>query len=80
MSVACEWIKWIKKDRKLFDKTQQKMVAALFYQFNVIDYYNHFKGNVDTADQLKGSYLFDHWMRKRKWWWSMYCYLNGLHV
>ena len=37
MSVACEEIKLIKKDRKLVDKTQQKMVAAPFYQVNVID-------------------------------------------
>ena len=29
--VACEEIKWLKKDRKLFDKTQHKMVAPSFY-------------------------------------------------
>ena len=31
MSVAFEEINFLKKDRKLFDKTQQKMVAAPFY-------------------------------------------------
>ena len=31
MSVDLEEIKWLKKDRELFDKTQQKMVAAPFY-------------------------------------------------
>ena len=31
MSVACEEITWLKKDHKLFDKMQQKMVAAPFY-------------------------------------------------
>ena len=31
ISVAREEIKWLKKDRKLFDKTQQMMVAAPFY-------------------------------------------------
>ena len=32
--------------------------------------------NIDIADQVRGSYRFDHWMRKRKWWWSMFfcCY------
>ena len=68
MSVACEEIKWLKKDRKLFDKTQQKMIAAPFYWVNVIDDYNHFIVNVDIADQLRGSYRFDHRMRKSKLW------------
>ena len=72
MSVSRQEIKWLNKDRKIFDKTQQKMVAALFYQVNVIDCYNHFMGNVDITDQLRGSYRFDHCMRKRKLWWSMF--------
>ena len=71
MSVACEEIKWLNKDLKLVDKTQHTMVAAPFYRVNVIDDYNQFMGNVDIADQLRGSYRFDHWMLKRKWWWSM---------
>ena len=62
INVSCEDKKWIKKDRKLFDKTQQNMVAAPFYRINVLDYYNHFMGNVDITDQLRGSYRFDHWM------------------
>ena len=70
--VACEGIKWIKKDCKLFYETQQKMVAAPFYLVNVIDDYNHFMGNIDITDQMRGSYYFDHWMLKRKWWWSMF--------
>ena len=72
MSVACEEITWLKKDHKLFDKMQQKMVAAPFYLVNVIDDYNHFMGNVDITDQMRGSYCFDHWMLKMKWWWSMF--------
>ena len=71
MIVSCEEIKWIKKDCKLFDKTQQKMVSAPFHRVNIIDDYNHFIGNVDIADQLRGFYRFDHWM-KRKWWWNMF--------
>ena len=71
MSVACEKIKCLKKDRKLFDKTQQNMVATPFYWVNVINDYNHFMGNVDIADYMRGSYRFDHWMQKRRWWWSI---------
>ena len=27
--------------------------------------------NVDISDQLRVIYWWDHWMRKRKWWWSI---------
>ena len=27
-------------------------------------------GDVDVADQLRNNYWFDHWLIKRKWWWS----------
>ena len=79
-----EEIKWLKKERKLFDKTEQKIVAAPFYQVNAIDDYNHFIGNADMADQMRGSYRFDHWMRRRKWWWSIvfrhFKYYSQIHI
>ena len=25
--------------------------------------------DVDVAYQLRNNYRFDHWLRKRKWWW-----------
>ena len=28
--------------------------------------------NVDIAYQLRGSHQIDKWMRKIKWWWSMF--------
>ena len=34
-----------------------------------INDYNHQMGDVDVADQLRKNYRFDHWLRKRKWWW-----------
>ena len=57
--------------QKMFDKTQYNMVAALLYRVYVIDDCNHFMGNVDIDDQLRGSYRFHHLMRNMKWWWSM---------
>ena len=29
-------------------------------------------GGVDIADQLRNYYHFNHWMRKRKWWWLIF--------
>lgn len=76
MSNATNCIEWIQKKRKVWRKDQQMNVSMTYHRLNVIDEYNYNMNNVDIADQLRGSYRFDHWMRKRKWWWSMFfwCY------
>ena len=33
---------------------------------------------VDLADQLRNYYTPDHWMRKRKWWWSIFIWCVGV--
>ena len=66
-----EKIEWIKKERKVWSKQQKKMVKMAFYRLNIMDTYNYNMNNVDIADQLAGVYRWDHWMRKRKWWWSI---------
>jgi hypothetical protein len=38
----------------------------------MIDVYNNGMNHVDCAYQLCGTYRFDHWMRTRKWWWSIW--------
>ena len=72
MTMAYEKVEWRLKKRKLWDKEQMKMVSKPFYHLNVVDDYNNHMNNINVADQLQGSYRFDHWMRKRKWWWSMF--------
>jgi len=47
------------------------MVTMGFYRLNLLDTYNYNMNNVDIADQLAGVYRWDHWMRKRKWWWAI---------
>ena len=72
MTMACEKVEWVLKSRKLWDRELMKMVDKPFYRLNIVDEYNTHMNNVDVADQLRGSYRFDHWMRKQKWWWSMF--------
>ena len=42
-----------------------------FHRMGFIDQYNNTMGDVDSADQLKGSNRFDICVRNRKWWWSI---------
>ena len=35
-------------------------------------------GDVDLADQLRGVYRLDRWLRNCKWWWSMLLFYTGV--
>ena len=72
LSNAAHNVEFVTKKRKLFDRSTNSMKEAPFYHLNVINDYNMHMNNVDIADQLRGNYCFDHWMRKSKWWWSMF--------
>ena len=69
---ACEAIVWIEKKRKVYSRQKKKMIYITFLRPSFVDQYNHGMNNVDIADQLRLVYRFDRWMRKRKWWWSMF--------
>jgi hypothetical protein len=34
--------------------------------------------STDIADQLRGSYRPDRWMRQRKWWWAFFIWGIGV--
>ena len=72
LSNACEGIKWTEKKRKVYSKSLNKCTEITFLRPNVIDEYNNGMNNVDIADQLRLIYRMDRWMRKRKWWWSIF--------
>jgi hypothetical protein len=71
-------MKWVEKERRVFDKMQQKMVKMKYLRHQMIDDYNNFMNKVDQADQLRNQYRCDHWTRTRKWWWAIW--LWGVQV
>jgi hypothetical protein len=72
LSMACTGLKWIEKKKKVFDSHAQRSINMSFLRPEVTDMYNNDMNNVDIADQLRGTYRLDRWMRKRKWWWSIW--------
>ena len=72
LSMACTGLKWIEKRKKVFERESSTNVSMAFLRPEVTDLYNNGMNNVDIADQLRGTYRFDRWMRKRKWWWSIW--------
>jgi hypothetical protein len=71
LSMSCESIEWITKERKVFIASTGKYEKMKFLRLNINDTYNKEMGHVDVSDQLRNYYRFDHYMRKRKWWWSL---------
>ena len=62
----------ILKSRLVWDKTSCLMREGKFLRLSVNDSYNMNMNNVDIADQLRGNYRTDRWMRKLKWWWALF--------
>ena len=64
LSMSCTELKWIEKVKIVFDKKEEKRVQLRFLRCKVNDDYNNGMNGVDMADQLRGSYRIDRWMRK----------------
>lgn len=78
LSTCCESIKWIVKERQTFNVDTGKTEDMRFLRLNQNDFYNFSMGSVDVSDQLRNSYRFDHWLRNRKWWWSLLFWWLGV--
>jgi len=72
LSTACTTLQWKEITKKVYDKDAGMNVAMKFLCTELQDDYNHMMNHVDRADQLRGSYRVDKWIRNRKWWWSMW--------
>ena len=78
LSTICESIHWIQCQKQVYCSETQQLETLKFLRLNVNNDYNHDMGGVDIADQLRNYYRFDHWMRKRKWWWSIFFWAFGV--
>jgi hypothetical protein len=72
LTMAATNLKWVEKCKRVFDKAEQRNVSHKFLHCQVINEYNNGMNGVDVVDQLQGSYWIDRWMKKRKWWWSIW--------
>jgi hypothetical protein len=73
-------VHFVDKTRKVFDPLNKCMINKDFKKLNVINNYNFSMNGVDRADQLRGQYRPDHWLRNRKWWWALFLWMLGIAV
>lgn len=72
LSTACTSLTWKEKNKKVYNKDSGVSVAMRFLRTNMQDEYNFMMSNVDRADQLRGLYRIDRWVRNRLWWWAIW--------
>ncbi|MGL5935534.1 MAG: hypothetical protein ACRCZI_07915, partial [Cetobacterium sp.] len=78
LSMTTECIKWMQKERQVYDPQRENNVPLKFLRLNINNDYNNDMGHVDIADQLRGNYRMDHWQRQYKWWWSIWLWGFGV--
>ena len=78
LSTAAESVEWIVKQKKVWSTMEKKKSLFKFLRLNVIEDYNMNMNSTDIADQLRGVYRPDHWMRHRKWWWAYFIWAIGV--
>jgi hypothetical protein len=80
LSMICSEIKWIAKERSVFNVDTGMMETMRFLRLNHINDYNYGMGHVDLSDQLRDHYRMDHWLRNTKWWWAIFFWALGVII
>jgi hypothetical protein len=78
LSTAAECVEWIVKKRQVWSASIQQMAMMKYLCLNIIEDYNQHMNSMDIADQFRGNYRPDRWMRKRKWWWAFFIWGIGV--
>ena len=66
--MVADGLKWIEVEKVVYNVDSGKNEKLKFLRLDSIHKYNNTMGGVDLADQLRGTYRPDHWVRNRKWW------------
>jgi len=77
LMMCTEKVEWVTKRRLVWDSSSGMMTEAEFLRLTVNDNYNNYMSMVDQADQLRGYYRPDRFLRQNKWWWSFYFWGHG---
>lgn len=67
LSMVPEELKWTTVDKAVYNVDSGEVELLKFLRLGHIDKYNQKMGNVDFADQLRGTYRLDKNTRNRKW-------------
>jgi hypothetical protein len=78
LSTAADSVEWMVSQKKVWSEEAHRKAFVKFLRLNVIDEYNNKMNSTDIADQLRGVYRPDHWMRNRKWWWAIWIWGIGV--
>ncbi len=78
LSTAANCVKWIVKEKKVWSDGLQKKALMKYVRLNVTNDYNNNMNLMDIANQLRGSYRTDRWMRQCKWWWALFIWAIGV--
>ena len=65
ISTAATSLKWVKKQRTVFDTRTNQSVKMEFLRTELQDKYNNGMNDVDISDQLRKIYCFNRWLRNR---------------
>ena len=78
LSSAADCVEWIVKEREVWSELIKKKAMMKYLRLNAIEEYNNHMNSTDIADQLRGNYRPDRWMRQRKWWWAFFIWAIGV--
>jgi hypothetical protein len=78
LSMTTECVRWDVKERLVWSTAIQKKAIMKYLRLNIIEEYNSHMNSTDVADQLRGNYRPDRWMRQRKWWWAFFVWSIGV--